>query len=348
MAEDPTTSAKSAAPKAAEPKAAAVAPARPDISSAEVEALLDKNGSPAMPPGTPQPYDLVARDKIVRGRMPVLDRLNERWVAEFERKLADLIRQPVEVALQEVQLAPYADWLATLAVPTSFNAYAVKQWQRNALIAVDGKLLFVLVDSYYGGAGKPAANAAREALTPTEERLNRTIADALVEHFRRAFAPVAALDFQHAQTEIDASYVTMATPSETVVVTRVEVTVNEAGGAVTLVVPLASFEPVRDKLSEGLKTVSAETRQRWRQSLRAQLESTQLELCSVFLEMEISMRELLKMQPGDVLPIEMPKTATLRSGAKALLRGKFGRSRGYNAISVLEAVKSNTPEESSR
>lgn len=348
MAEDPTTSAKSAAPKAAEPKAAAVAPARPDISSAEVEALLDKNGSPAMPPGTPQPYDLVARDKIVRGRMPVLDRLNERWVAEFERKLADLIRQPVEVALQEVQLAPYADWLATLAVPTSFNAYAVKQWQRNALIAVDGKLLFVLVDSYYGGAGKPAANAAREALTPTEERLNRTIADALVEHFRRAFAPVAALDFQHAQTEIDASYVTMATPSETVVVTRVEVTVNEAGGAVTLVVPLASFEPVRDKLSEGLKTVSAETRQRWRQSLRTQLESTQLELCSVFLEMEISMRELLKMQPGDVLPIEMPKTATLRSGAKALLRGKFGRSRGYNAISVLEAVKSNTPEESSR
>jgi flagellar motor switch protein FliM len=128
----------------------------------------------------------------------------------------------------------------------------------------------------------------------------------------------------------------------------VEVTVNEAGGAITLVVPLASFEPVRDKLSEGLKTVSAETRQRWRQSLRTQLESTQLELCTVFLEMEISMRELLKMQPGDVLPIEMPKTATLRSGRKALLRGKFGRSRGYNAISVLEAVKSNTPEESSR
>src|SRR4051812_45772206 len=109
MAEDPTKSAKSAAPQAA-PKSGASA--RPDISSAEVEALLERNGSPPAPPGTPQPYDLVARDKIVRGRMPVLDRLNERWVAEFERKLADLIRQPVDVALQEVQLAPYADWLA--------------------------------------------------------------------------------------------------------------------------------------------------------------------------------------------------------------------------------------------
>ncbi|HET8699790.1 MAG TPA: FliM/FliN family flagellar motor switch protein [Gammaproteobacteria bacterium] len=347
MADDPTKSGsqKGSQTIGAAPKGAA--PARPDISSAEVEALLDKNPAAASP-GTPQPFDLVARDKIVRGRMPVLDRLNERWVTEFERKLGDLIRQPVQVALQEVLLAPYADWLATLPVPTSFNAYAVKQWQRNALIAIDGKLLFVLVDSYYGGPGKPAPSAAREALTPTEQRLNKTIADSLVEHFRRAFAPVAALDFQHAQSEVDASYITMATPSETVVVTRVEVTLNEAGGAVTLVVPLASFEPVRDKLSEGLKTVSPETQKRWRHGLRSQLENTQVELCSVFLEMEISMRELLKMKPGDVLPIEMPKTALLRAGSRPLLRGKFGRSRGYNAVSVLEAVKPNTPEEPQR
>jgi flagellar motor switch protein FliM len=348
MADDSNTSAgKSGA------TSKGAAPTRPDISNAEVEALLEKNGAAHAPSGEPQPYDLVARDKIVRGRMPVLDRLNERWVQEFQRKLGDLIHQPVEVALQEVQLAPYADWLATLAVPTSFNAYAVKQWQRNALIAVDGKLLFVLVDSYYGGTGKAAAVAAREALTPTEQRLNKTIADALVEHFRRAFAPVATLDLQHAQTEVDPSYVTMATPSETVVVTRVEVTLNEAGGAISLVVPLSSFEPVRDKLSEGLKTVSAETRQRWRQGLRTQLESTQLELSSVFLEMEVSMRELLKMQPGDILPIEMPKTATLSSGTRPLLRGKFGRSRGYNAVSVLEAATrdgrgANTTEESTR
>ena len=89
--------------------------------------------------------------------------------------------------------------------------------------------------------------------------------------------------------------------------------------------PLSSFEPVRDRLAEGLKTVSAESRQRWQKSLRGQLENTQLDLTSVFLESEISMRELLQLKPGDVLPIEMPKTATLRAGSRPLLRGKFGR-----------------------
>ena len=96
--------------------------------------------------------------------------------------------------------------------------------------------------------------------------------------------------------------------------------------------------------------MSAESRQRWHKSLRVQLENTQLDLTSVFLETDISMRELLQMKPGDVLPIEMPKTALLRAGSRPLLRGKFGRSRGYNAVSVLEAVKSLGPniEESLR
>ncbi len=317
-------------------------PPRADISSAEVAALLekDKGADAGAPAGQPQPYDLVARDKIVRGRMPVLDRLNERWIAEFQRKLNELIRKPLDVALQQVQLASYGDWLATLPVPTSFNLYTVKPWPRNALVAVEGKLLFVLVDSYYGGGGNTTPTA-RESLTPTEQRLNRIIVDAVADLFRRAFAPVATLEFQHAQTETNPNYVTLATPSETVVVTRVEVALNDVGGAVSLVVPLSSFEPVRDKLAEGLKTVSVETRQRWRQSLKTQLENTTLDLTSVFLDTEISMRELLALKPGDVLPIEMPKTATLYSGARPLLRGKFGRSRGYNAVSVVEAVKSN-------
>lgn len=347
MAQEPNQTPPAAGPSAA-------AGARSDITSAEVDALLDKKDA-AVPAGTPQSYDLVARDKIVRGRMPVLDRLNERWVTEFQRKLTDLIRQPVEVSLQQVQLAPYGDWLAGQPMPTSLNLCTVKPWPRSALVAVEGKLLFALVEKYYGGGAaslkaKPAAPAARETLTPSEQRLNKIIVDLLTDQFRRAFAPVATLEFQHAQTEINPNYVNMATPSETMVVTRVEITLGQAGGGVTLVLPLSSFEPVRDKLAEGLKTVSPESRQRWHKSLRSQLENAQLELTSVFVETEITLRELLQMKPGDVLPIEMPKTALLRAGPRPLLRGKFGRSRGYNAVSVLEAVKSLGPniEESFR
>jgi flagellar motor switch protein FliM len=314
---------------------------RPEISSAELDALLQKPGAVqvAPKPGAVESYDLLSSDKIVRGRMPALDRLNERWVGEFQRAVRELIRQPVEVALQPAQLTPYGDWQAATPSPTSFNLYSVKPWSRQALLAVEGQLLFVLVDSYYGGAVCKAAAASRDKLTPTEQRLNRILVDLGLEHFRRAFAPIAALEFQHVQTEINPQYVTLATTSEAVVVTRLDLACNGVGGAISLVIPLSAFDSVKDKLAEGLKTVSAETRQRWQQSLRAQLEHTELTLSTVFLEDEITMRELLQLKPGDVLPIEMPKTATLYAGSQPLLSGKFGRSRGYNAVAIVEAVK---------
>ena len=315
----------------------------PDISNDEVEALLENEkvgeATPDLPAGTPRPYDLVARDKIVRGRMPVLDRINERWVTSLQRDLGELIHQELEVAPQHVQLVGYGEWLASLAVPTSLNVCAAKPWPRNAVVAVDGRLLFALVDTYYGGGTRKSTAPARETLTPTEQRLNKIIVDLVTNHFRSAFAPVAPLEFQHLQTETNPNYVALATPSEAVVVTRVEVSLNDAGGPVSLVFPLSSLEPFRDKLAEGLKSVSPEISRRWQHGLRSQLENTHLDLTSVFLEAELSMRELLKLKPGDILPIEMPKLATLCAGARPLLRGKFGRSRGYNAVSVIEAVK---------
>lgn len=312
--------------------------AKPDISSDEVDALLDGEKA-AAPDGTPRPYDLIAHDKIVRGRLPVLDRINERWVTDLHRDLGELLHQELEIAPQSVQLVTYGEWLASLPVPTSFNVCSAKPWPRNAVVAIDGKLLFVLVDNYYGGGARKGPAPVRETLTPTEQRLNKIIVDLVTGHFRGAFAPVAQLEFQQLQAETNPNYVSLATPSEPVVVTRVDVSLREAGGAVTLVFPLSSFEPVRDKLAEGLKAVSPEIRQRWRHGLQSQLENTQLDLVTVFLETEISMRELLKLKPGDILPVEMPKMATLRAGAHPLLRGKFGRSRGYNAVSVIETVR---------
>jgi len=319
----------------------------PDISDDEVDALLDKGKTGGMAADAEQgvkPYDLVAPDQIVRGRMPSLDRINERWVGEFRERLARLLRQSVDVALADVQLGSFGEWLARLPDPTSFNLYMVNPWRRNALIAVEGNLLFVLVDAYYGGGGKAADKEPREALTPAEQRLNKTLVELVTGLFQDAFAPIAAIEFDFQKSEADPSYAAIATSSEIVVLTRLDVSLRELGGAISVVFPLSMLDPVREKLAAGLKSVSAETKQRWVKSLRAHLERTQLELSSVFLETELSMRELLQFKPGDILPIEMPRTATIYADGKPLLSGKFGTSRGYNAVSVIEAISDSWDE----
>ncbi len=310
--------------------------ANPDISDEEVDALLekDKNGQAEGGRGIVKPFDLVAPDKIVRGRMPVLDRIHERWVSNFQRRVSALIRRPVEAEIQPVQLAPFGEWQATNTGLTSFNVYTVKPWQRNAMIALDGGLLSALVDAYYGGSGA-SSEAIRELLTPTERRLNTIVVTEFIDHFRTAFEPIAALEFVLQKTETNPHYAEIATSSETVIINRMNLALGEVQGALSLVMPLSMFDAVRDRLTEALKSASREEQRRWYDSLRGQLDGTELELATVFLDTEISMRELLTLKPGDVLPIEMPKTATLFAGSRPLLSGKFGLSRGYNAVSII-------------
>ena len=309
---------------------------RADISDEEVDALLEteKDAGAAAGRGIVVPYDLVARDKIVRGRMPVLDRITERWNTEFQRRLSDLIRRPVEAEIQPVEIAPFGEWQARNTGLTSFNIYAVRPWQRNAMIALDGSLLFALVDAYYGGNGQTGPTV-REELTPTERRLNTIIVTFFVDHFRNAFAPIAALDFVHQKTETNPHYAEIATSSESVVINRMNIVLGDVQGSLSLVLPLSMFDSVRDKLTEALKSASRDEQRRWYESLRRQLDSTELELATVFLRAEITMRELLMLKPGDVLPIEMPKTATLFAGSRPLFSAKFGLSRGYNAVSIV-------------
>ncbi len=326
-------------------------PGDPTVSDEEVDALLEPGESGDVPAGegrvsgVVESYDLVAPDKIMRGRMPALDRINERWVGEFQQALEELVRRPVEVSARDVQVTAYGEWLSSFESPASLNLLNVAPWGGNAMVAVGGQLLFVLVDSYYGGAGQAADAPPRPELTPTEERLNHILVDTLTRHFREAFEPVASVQFDHHRTEVNPHYAVIATPSESVVVTRLDVSLNETGGAICLVLPLSLLDPVREKLAEDLKTVSPESRERWYQGLRKQLERTELDLTSVFLESELSMRELLALKPGDILPIEMPKTTTLCAGGQPLLSGKFGRSHGYNAVSIVESVLAGWTED---
>jgi flagellar motor switch protein FliM len=312
-----------------------------EMSSEEVAALLERGGSPAggARRGEARPYDLAGRERIVRGTMPALDRINERWVGEFQQEVAERVRRGLEMSVANVELTPYADWLAPLPAPSSLNLLAVEPWGGNALIAVEGPLLFGLVEAFYGGSNGAAAAPARATLGRAEERFNRLLVDALIKHFQAAFRPVAALELEYQRTELNPHYATIATPSEIVLVTKIDITLGEVGGALHLVVPISLLDPVRERLDEQLRTASADTRAKWHQSMRDRLAESGLDLTGVFFEGRITMKELLRLKSGDIWPIEMPKTAVLRAGGVPLLRGKFGKSRGYNAIKIVEAVQ---------
>lgn len=332
--------------------AAAEAPDSADearVSEEEVDALLEgvESGHIASEQGTRIPgevntYDLVAPDHITRGRMPALDRVNERWVGTFQRRLVEIVPGDLQVSAEATQILRYGEWRAALPGSTVHNLLGVTPPGGSALVAAESRLLFNLVDQLYGG-GAVSSDAIERAPTPTEQRLNDVVVDALCKEFLSAFKPVASLEFDYQRSDVNPDYVTIATPSESIVVIRLQISSEETSvGQLDLVLPLALMEPMRERLDEGLKTASPQSRQRWQSSLKELLGRMDLELRSIFVETSLSVADLMRLKPGDVLPIEMPKTAQLVSGERRLMSGKFGRSRGYNAIKVID-FEAGTP-----
>ncbi len=304
----------------------------PEVSSEEVHALLgDEPGAQAV-----RPFALGAPVKPSVGRMPAFDRLNERWVKELCRELGARLRKPLAAAPQPVQLMPYADWQASVAPPSGLWVCTVPQWSRSAVIAIDGELLYLLVDGYFGGPGG-AANRAGASLSRAEQRLGRSIAELAAALFAAAFEPFAKIALELAGAEEHPEFVNVARPAEAVAVVRVDVSLDGRGGVVSLVLPQSCLEPLRDRLAEGPREEAREPG-RWREALVAGLAETELELASVLVETDITVRELLRLKPGDILPIEPPSTATLRVGAEPLLEGAFGVHRGTNAVSITGAA----------
>jgi len=118
-------------------------------------------------------------------------------------------------------------------------------------------------------------------------------------------------------------------------VLRFNVEIGAQSGLIKWLIPEPMFAPVREALaSEGGATV-ARKQEVWAPVLGAMLQEAQLETRAILAQAAISLRELVRLTPGDIIPIEAPQHVTLLAGDVALYRGRFGVSQGRNALKIL-------------
>jgi flagellar motor switch protein FliM len=270
--------------------------------------------------------------------MPTLERFQERLAGGLRDYLQETLRREVSVGHGPGETERFGDLVAGWPTPTYLEVRQVRAWRAPALVAVDAGLVFLLVEHLFGGRGRGLPAGRRTDFSPAERRF----AGELVEFYCRAvksvWQPVADLELEPVKTEINPHFASVATQTESVLVCPLEVELEGGGGRLALVMPAAQLETVRERLQQGIRNDSPEVAARWSAALRRHLAATEVELRGVFLQTHTTLREVLAMHPGDVLPIEMPKTAELYAGDRRLLRGKFGLSRGYNALRITEPV----------
>lgn len=288
--------------------------------------------------GDAKTYDFSAQDKIVRGRMPTLEMVNERFARLLRVSLFNMMRKSTEISVNGVQMIKFSEYVHSLFIPTSLNMVRVRPLRGTALFTFEAKLIFTLVDNFFGGDGRYQAKIEGRDFTPTERRIIQLLLNHIFVGLTEAWVPVHKVNFEYLDSEVNPAMATIVSPSEVVVISSFTIELEGGGGNFHVCMPYSMLEPIRDKLDAGVQTDRDDVDHRWLQSLREEIMAVDIDIGARFLEKQITLNDILSMKAGDIIPIEMPKDITVNAGGLPSFRAEYGVSGGHAALKIINLI----------
>ena len=316
------------------------------LSQDEIDALLhgvdsgkvDTDPPPAAP-GEARNFDFATQDRIVRGRMPTLEMVNERFARLFRIGLFNMLRRQPELTVVGIEMVKFGEYTHSLFVPTSLNLVRVKPLRGTALFIFEPRLVFSVVENFFGGDGKNKTKIEGREFTPTELRVVQIMVRQLFQDLVEAWGPVMPLEFEFLNSEVNPHFANIVSPSEIVCVSKFMIELEGGGGHLHITFPYSMLEPIRDLLDAGLQSDRTDKDERWPITLREQLQEAEVELETELASATISLRDLMRLKTGDIIPINLPKSVDLCVEGVPVYRGQFGVANGRNAVRIEETIR---------
>ena len=316
------------------------------LSQDEIDALLHgvdsgdvETESEEFLDGETRAYDFASQDRIVRGRLPTLEMINERFARYFRTSLFNMLRRTADISVAGVQMLKFSEFIHSLFVPTSLNIIRIPPLRGKGLCVIDPKLVFSVVDNYFGGTGRFHTRIEGRDFTPTETRVIRLLLDLVFVDMCEAWKPVLALDFEYLSSEVNPQFANIVSPSEVVVITSFNIDLETGGGDLYICLPYSMVEPIRELLVAGVQSDRGDRDERWERSLKEQIRSATVELTSKLAETHISMRDLASLKRNDIIPLVVPEMVEVTASGIPIFRGQLGVAEGNYAIKILEWVE---------
>lgn len=311
------------------------------VSGGDVETETDEE----ILEGEVRGYDFTSQDRIVRGRMPTLEMINERFARYFRISLFNMLRRAGEISVSGVQMLKFAEYVHSLFVPTSLNLVRVQPLRGTALFVLEPKLVFALVDNFFGGGGRFHTKIEGREFTPTELRVIQMVLDIAFKDLSQAWKPVMDVGFDYQGSEVNPHFANIVSPTEVVVVNTFRVELDGGGGDLHVTMPYSMVEPIRELLDAGVQSDRSDRDERWTRAIRDEMKQAQVGLKSTLVETTLTLREVNNLRAGDVIPIDLPEMVTLEAEDTPVFRGRFGIYNGSRALKILKKISPDQIEQ---
>lgn len=320
------------------------------LSQDEIDALLHgvdngdvETGSDEMlDPSEARNYDFASQDRIVRGRLPTLEMINERFARYFRTSLFNMLRRSADISVSGVQMLKFSEFVHSLFVPTSLNITKVSPLRGKSLFVLDPKLVFSVVDSFFGGSGRFHTKIEGRDFTPTETRVIQMLLGIAYNDLKMAWQPVLDITFEYVNSEVNPQFANIVSPSEVVVVTTFNVDLESGGGDFYICLPYSMLEPIRDMLDAGVQSDRGERDERWEKAMREEVMGASVEISSVFGEATLPLRVVAGLQVGDIIPLEVGGEVEVCAENLPIFHGQLGVHNNSYAIKISKWIERNS------
>jgi flagellar motor switch protein FliM len=310
------------------------------LSQDEINALLQgvtgetQDTKPTIDSSEAVSYDLATQERIVRGRMPSLELINERFIRLLRIGLFNLLRRTPEISINPIRNTKYSEFLRHLVVPTNLNLIKITPLKGTALIVMDPHLVFLLVDNLFGGDGRFQTRVEGRDFSHIEQRIIQRTLTIVFESLSKAWESIYPVNFEFIRSEMNTQFANIASPNEVVVTTTFRIDLGSIGGDLHICLPYSMIEPIKDILRSSLHSESLSHDQRWAQLLKHQIQDAEVDAVADLCSIDTTLRKVLNMQVGDIIPFEMPETLNVNVDYLPILNCSYGKLNGQYALQV--------------
>jgi len=319
------------------------------LSQGEVDALLRGvgDGDVETETDTPEevsgvvPYDLTSQEKIIRGRLPTLDIINQMFSRLFRNSFSGLMRKSVDVSTVSTDSLKFGEFLRSLPVPSSLHVFRMEPLRGFGLMVIESKLVFAVVDNFFGGTGDSEIKIVGRDFSAIEIRMTKNVVLTALEDWEKAWKPVHAVTTTYVRSEVNPQFAAIVPPTDVVLVIVFDIEMENSSGSITICIPYAAVEPIISKLKANFQSEQMEADQVWIKRLRRELMQTEVEAVAELGKTSINPGDLLKLKVGDTIMLGNDVSDPLKVKVEGLNKylGFPGVSRGMKAIQVTKVIE---------
>ena len=320
------------------------------LSQEEVDALLRGVGDGELETETDEiaenisgvkHFDLTTQEKVIPGRLPTLNIINQMFCKLFQNTFSKLMRRSVQVSTISTDTIKFGDFQSSLPFPSCLHIFRMEPLRGHGLVVVENKLISAVIDTIFGGTGTPKTKITGRDFSSIEIRMIKSMIISALEDLEKSWRPVHTLTTNLVRSEVNPQFAAIVTPNDIVLVILFKIEMENISGTLTICLPYAAIEPIIPKLKTEFQSEKMEVDHVWVSRLRAKLLTTELELVAELGTTTITPQDLMKYKVGDTIILNADVTDPLLLKVEQIpkFKGFSGVSRGNKAVQLAEKIQ---------